>query len=437
MKQNQSFFTSQVTHQKPVHKSKRPRWFTAVLALCFHSPVTSLWKSIRVVAVMFLLSVFSLPGFGQAKASLPLITLSGSGYERGFQHGKQLKAEIAKLYAAWKAGMEKETGRKADSVISAFVAATAFPQVIQQVTPDLWQEIRGLAAGSGQSLEDVLAFQLVDEYWAYLDSVAHIQKHHCSAIGTAAAEGRPTYVAQNIDLEGFRQGYQVVLHILPSRYAPEQYIVSCAGLIGFAGMNRNVGIVVNALLDLKTSATGLPVAFIIRGTLAKENPDDALSFFHDQKHAAGQNYLIGAADSVYDFEASANQVVRFLPSGQPGLVYHTNHSLVNDDLKPWFVPVHQRRRAGTLRKVSTDTRLLALQNRLNGKQKDYSIDLIKATLQSKDDDRFPVCIPYENAEQGFTFSTVIFTLGKRPSAQVTNGSPDSAPFVEYSFSALK
>ncbi|HYH16058.1 MAG TPA: C45 family peptidase, partial [Flavisolibacter sp.] len=338
--------------------------------------------SIQILAVLLLLSLQSKAQhrIGPVARKVPLIELKGNGYERGLQHGTLLKKEISEVYAKWKANICKDTKRDADSVNREFLATTTFPSIIQQWTPDLWQELKGISDGSGQPFEDVLAFQLVDEYWGYLDRIANIQKEHCSAIGMAATKERPAYVAQNIDLDTYMHGYQVLLHLAPTATTPEQYLVACAGQLGFAGMNsKGVGVVVNALLDLKNSVDGLPVAFIIREMLNKEKAADILSFLQIVKHASGQNYLIGVRDSVYDYEASANQVVRFLPEQNSGLVYHTNHSLVNHDVKPWFEAYHQRVLAGNSQKGNSETRYAALQLRLSAPFEELSATTIKQT----------------------------------------------------------
>src|SRR6187402_3588374 len=99
---------------------------------------------------------------------------------------------------------------------------------------------------------------------------------------------------------------------------------------------KGIGLCLNTLMELQASEDGLPVAFIIRGVLARRNGEDAMQFFKAVKHASGQNYIIGIADSVYNFEASSNDIVRFFPKpGASTVVYHTNHALANHDVKDW------------------------------------------------------------------------------------------------------
>ncbi len=372
-------------------------------------------------------------------AKVPVINLSGNGYERGFQHGKQLKAPIAEVYAKWKASIQKDTNKDPDAVIKDFLSTSKYQAAIEQWTPDLWREIEGMAAGSGQKLDDVLAFQLIDEYWGYLDRLKNgsVDKDHCSAVGVAATKDHPAYVAQNIDIDTYMHGYQTLLHIAGSANTPEQYIMTCAGFIGFAGMNKQVAVVINALTDLNNSIDGLPVTFVTRGLLAQKTGREALNFVKSVKHATGQNYLIGTNNEVINYEASANEVVPYYPLSNKNLVYHTNHSIANHDVKPWMQEYHQRVLSGTGAKTNSQTRYAALEKRLSTQTTQPSQDLIKTTLRSKDSERFPVCVSYNKDAAAFTFSSVLFTLGANPSAQVTYGSPDQSEYEVHLFTKKK
>ena len=58
------------------------------------------------------------------KKDVPVIELSGNGYQRGLQHGKVLKTEIAGVFTKWKNSIQNDTKQNADTVISAFLKAT-------------------------------------------------------------------------------------------------------------------------------------------------------------------------------------------------------------------------------------------------------------------------------------------------------------------------
>jgi len=371
-------------------------------------------------------AVFAGPDDGQRTPKL--LQLSGSAYERGLQHGKQLRPEIAKIVELWKKDLRQASRMDPDSLIKLFLAETNFTPAIKKWTPDLLDEARGIAEGSGQPFETIFAFQLVDEIWVFLDKRA---RNRCSAMGVAKSGSHPAYVAQNMDLEAFRNGFQVVLHIAGNETIPEQFVFSSAGLIGVNGVNnRSIAIACNSVMELSASSEGLPVAFIVRGVLAQTNGDEALKFVRQIKHASGQNYIIGVGDRVYDFEASAGKVVEFRPVADGTVVYHTNHRLVNDDLRPSAAgPEGQGLE-------NSKTRLASLQERLGKPASAIDEGVIKETLRSKDSELHPVCRTLKPGAYTFTFGATIMTLSGTPSFEVTMGPPDVNPFVRFEFATV-
>jgi predicted choloylglycine hydrolase len=366
---------------------------------------------------------------------VPVIELSGNGYNRGLQHGKALKNEIAGVFKKWKEDINNNTKQNPDSVITHFYEATNFEPAIKKWTPELHEELKGISRGSGQSFKDVFCFQLVDEFWVYSDKLQNSHNHHCSGIGVAATNSHPAYIAQNMDLESYMNGYQVLLHIASNNNSPEQYILSCAGLIALNGLNsKSIGVCVNTLMELKASSDGLPVACVIRGILSMQDRESALKFVQTIKHASGQNYIIGTIDSVYDFEASAGKITRFAPDPENySLVYHTNHAIANDDVKPWYRDYHKKMSAGEAQSDNSFIRFTSLQKWLNTSESNISDDIIKRTLRSKDDLLNPICRTYKNGNRSFTFSSVVLTLGKSPSIQLTNASPDQSEYILHTF----
>jgi isopenicillin-N N-acyltransferase like protein len=360
-----------------------------------------------------------------------VVALSGSGHERGLQHGRLLRAEIARLVELWKADL-RGASADPDALIRRFLAETNFQPAIRKWTPDLLNEVRGIAEGSGQPFDTILAFQLLDELWVYLDRPA---ANHCSSLGVTGSPAHPAFVAQNMDLESFRDGYQVVLRIAATGSAPEQLVFSSAGLIGANGVNRSsVAIAANTLMQLTASPDGLPVAFVVRGVLAQTDGGAALAFLREVKHASGQNYVLGVGDRVFDLEASAGKVVEFRPTADGRVVYHTNHPLLNDDIKPWHRVLAQVRAAAGGGKGSSETRLDSLATRLGRRAGEIDAEVIKETLRSKDSTSYPVCRAVKAGSEVFTFGATVMTLSGSPSLEVTMGPPDANPFVRLSFS---
>jgi isopenicillin-N N-acyltransferase like protein len=263
---------------------------------------------VMVVVCSKLFAQQSIGNSGDAR-NVPVIELKGNGYQRGLQHGKLLKHEIAEVFIRWKKDIERGTNKNADSVITDFYEETNFEPAIKKWTPEILDEIKGIAKSSGQSFKDVYCYQMADELWVYLDKIRNSDVHHCSAIGAAASGSRPTYLAQNLDAPSFLNGSQVLLNIKAYKDQPEQYLLSAAGLVGMNGVNsEGIGVTVNTLMQLNACTDGLPVACVIRGLLLKKDKNSALDFLQTVKHASGQNYIIGSIDSVFDYEASANKL---------------------------------------------------------------------------------------------------------------------------------
>lgn len=370
---------------------------------------------------------------GQAPVTprpLTVLRLGGDPRSIGMQHGQFLKEEIAAVYGKWRAILEGTFGMPADRFVEEFLASTRFAQAIQNYTPALWEELEGLAEGSGQTFQDVLAFQLVDEYWVRADSLDHTsEKHHCSSVGVSARNGQPAYVAQNMDLDTWMEGYQVVMRIHPAD-GPEQLVFTCAGLIGLTGMNSaGIGVCVNTLMQLRANTTGLPVAFMIRGILGHRDGDSALAFLQQTPHASGQNYILGIGETVRDFEASSRSVVE-LPADANGNVFHTNHPVVNQDLKTWYAESDTDKAKAGRKRDNSEIRFASVRDQLKASP-DPTAENIKDVLRSKTDPDNPVCRNLTNGKSGFTFGSVIYTTSGKLSMQVTSGPPDESAYQTF------
>ncbi|WP_396590153.1 C45 family autoproteolytic acyltransferase/hydolase [Allomuricauda sp. R78024] len=373
--------------------------------------------------------------FGQEpKRALKMVTFSGSGYDLGLQHGKQLKDGIAAIISKWKTNTTRQLGKEADSILKEFLEYANFTESIKKWTPDLYEEVKGIAEGSGQKFNDIFVLNLLDEFWVYVNNV---HNHHCSGIGVPAMNGNPGYLSQNMDLENYTDGFQVLMRLERTIDRPEQLILTHPGLIALNGLNEEgIGVCVNTLIPLNASSNGLPVAFIIRRIINSTNKKKLLDFVKNVNHASGQNYIIGIQGEVYDFEASANKVVRFNPKNTNGAVYHTNHPIVNDDVKPWFEKYNPK--STDAYKLNTDShqRFYSVKERIASQQK-LTDQVLMNTLKSKDSKEGSVCKANQNDGMGFTFASVVMTISEKPYLQIVAGPPDEDEFIRVDFSLKK
>ncbi len=358
------------------------------------------------------------------------LILEGSAYNRGLVHGESLKNDINEVVSIWKAGLSKASGMDADTFIEKFLADTDFISAIKKWTPGLLEEVKGISDGSRIDFNTVLAFQLMDEVWLYM---GEITSDSCSAIGMGKKGDSPSYVSQNMDLEYFRNGFQILLRIKYEESDLECFVFTCAGLIITNGMNnKSIGICVNAVSQLSYSREGLPVAFVVRGILEQTTLDSAVEFVKTVKHASGQNYVIGGSENVVDFEASSTKVVELTPASDTHSIYHTNHPIVNDDYNAKYKEFLGKTEGKKEFYSNSYVRLQSLEMRLKDVEK-IDIDIIKSTLSSKDSAENPVCRSYNESMPFFTFGCTIMVLSESPELHVAPGPPDITPFQVFRF----
>ena len=99
----------------------------------------------------------------QSTRELKTVTFSGSGYKLGLQHGTELKKEIEDILLAWKKNTSSSLGKDADEVLQKFFEYADFNEAIMKWTPELYEEVKGIAEGSGQKFNDIMVLNLLDE----------------------------------------------------------------------------------------------------------------------------------------------------------------------------------------------------------------------------------------------------------------------------------
>src|SRR5688500_9164623 len=121
--------------------------------------------------------------------TFPLVSVSGSAYEMGVQHG----AQAAGLIQRYLLLTERLTGLPRDTLCR---NAMRFVPVIQAFNPAYLEEVQGLAHGAGISFEEAMLCQARAE-------ATYRPDEGCSAFaltGEATLDGRPL-AGQNQDLQ--------------------------------------------------------------------------------------------------------------------------------------------------------------------------------------------------------------------------------------------
>jgi len=352
--------------------------------------------------------------------NLRIIVLEGEPYQRGFEHGKALKKEIHELLKLWRADIERSYKINADTLIDKFLKRTNFQKAIMRWTPDIWEELKGIAEGANVELSTMYAFQLIDEMWVIGGDV---QANNCTTIGVHKTKS-PSIVAQNLDIPRFYHGFQTLLHIKEPKTDWEAFVFTIPGLIAANGLNNHsIAVVVNAIQQLEYSLDGLPVAFVIRGILQRKTYDDAVKFIQTIKHGAPQNYIIGGSENVGSFECSTTHVSPFFPFKGAHFTYHTNHPLANHAYSERFLEYIKSKNKTPRNYVHECPRFRALQNIL----KDNSIKIDASMLMKIFSDRETII------NNRGTYGCTIMVLKDNPELYISPGRPDEEPFLTFKF----
>ncbi len=346
-----------------------------------------------------------------------VVDVAGAPRDMGREHGEGMRDRIARGLDAWLAVVGRHTGMTASAYVDSFLGATDFVKAIELFTPRLLEEVRGIAEGAGQRFETMLAYQMMDEEWAYRVALTRARASSteaCTAVGVLRGDGT-SVIGQNMDLPSHYDGTQVLLRTRPAG-GTAVMVFTPAGMIGTTGVNeRGVGVCVNAVFQLRHRSSGLPVAFVMRGALAQRTARDAASLLKTVPHATGQNYLVADGDRVEDYECSAGGAVEVPPAGAQ--VTHTNHVLMSSDVDPAIDPDADS---------TTVERLASVRGALSDLGAGVSVPDVMRALSAA-----PVCVP--RGSGWMTLGSVVMELPADPVLHVALGPPADEGYARFTF----
>ena len=372
-----------------------------------------------------------------------VIEIEGTPRQRGRSHGEQLRPQIHAIFDYGRESLAKAGGPPLEAIAAAFQAATGHLQAARRWTPDLVEELQGIAEGAAVDLGVLWAFQCQDEsYWFNTGQTGRFPRHpnpdRCSSLGLPARDGQPTLLAQNLDTPVLYQGRQTLLHIRYPDSDRQAYVVCEPGLLGICGLNSSpLGVCQNTLaIKLAYDPDGLPAMLVARALIDQPDLASARRFLRAIRHASGINYMLADKDHVEDYECSTDQVRRLLPTTPEARLAHTNHPLVSNDLLD-------------LAKVSDDTRLYqrlsnehsaqrmgCLQQRFLQENEPVTVESIKQVLSSHEPPEFPICrhLPDDpDPMRGMTNNSLVMALDSQPELHLTSGPPCMSEYRVFHF----
>jgi hypothetical protein len=360
--------------------------------------------------------------------TLAVIRLEGGPVARGHQHGEMLGAKIHELLERWDEALERVYRTRRQRYVERFFAETKFYGALQIHTPEILEEIRAIAAGAGCDYATLLAWQHInEEFWFALPSAPAGEA--CSTIALGAKDGSPSLIGQNLDLDAYLDGYQILLNTPCDASDGRILAPSVPGMISLNGMNSHgFAVCDNALVGLRADSAGVPAFAIYRKLLEARSLDEGIAIVERLPHASGLNWVMGDKRRVTMIERSAGRAVKYGPDDPSRPIYHTNHPIRNDDIATGLPAGRPNR--------STNLRFAALDRRLRGLDRPLTVDLIRSILAGRDDPDYPVSRcggSNENDENiGFTLASCIFELDEsRPRLHIASGPPHLCEFRTF------
>lgn len=385
-----------------------------------------------IIAAIAMMTILAFIGWERESGSnLPgtshhIIRLKGDHYQIGYQHGSLLQKEISISLEKWRSLIEQRWNLDPDEATDQFLNTSGYYSYIVSEAPEILEEVRGIADGSGYPFNIILAFQMSEEFELFGDDLFD---NKCTTIAKSANCNQATIIAQNMDPPQFLHGYPLILHIDNSISGIKSFVFTCPGLIGLNGMNsQGVAIACNGISMLNSDNEGLPVAFIVRKVLQMSSLDEIDAFINKAIHASPQCYTIGDRRNAVCYECSANKCSVYETFKEEEIILHTNFSIMNRDFNQGFIDL-----LAQYGKTPEDPyycpRFFLLYDLIADNRFIVDVDFLKTTLRLKVPEEHPV---YNE----FTYGTSIMILSENPVMYFLPGQDTDESFVKLSFNDI-
>ena len=257
---------------------------------------------------------WSVPALRPASEVFKILCLKGSAFEMGRQHGECLRDEI--VYAIHRC-IERfalsQQGWHRDTLL-------AFAQQLAQGLPDAYrEELQGISAGSGASMDDLLLWNFFDDYWEVCGCSAF------AASGARTASGA-MLVGHNIDFpEDGSQRVAVTIIREPTQGMPS-LCHAWAGIVGtYEGMNLQGLVIANQFSETDDDDPGgVPIKVVNRMLLDRCTcPIEAAELIRSVRRNFGSNILVADRERALVVECSGRDVV--VRQAHAGVLAVSNH----------------------------------------------------------------------------------------------------------------
>jgi isopenicillin-N N-acyltransferase-like protein len=240
------------------------------------------------------------------KFELKRFEFSGEPYERGYSYGETCREKISRFlkesfYDAFMLGKTSEASKE-----QMLKFAKRYTPYIEDYSPEIYEQMKGIADGSGKTLEEITLIFLHEE-----SSILGEKElmRHCTVIaatGPATISGE-TYISQTWDesYEDFWEGDKPILLYEKRKSGPDILAWAYPGLLANAGMNSEGLSITWTSTPRAPYEIGVPTYVIIAEILKRKSIDEALAAIINAKRAG--SFKLTLADrngEIYIVEAT-------------------------------------------------------------------------------------------------------------------------------------
>lgn len=335
-----------------------------------------------------------------------------SDYNRGEQYGEQAREKI-------RAGIEDYRRLFSDTSTMSWEEiknyALGYIPVIEEVFPEIVEEVKGISAGAGVGIEEIMVLNCRYEITKFP------RPNECTsfAVLPEASAGGGSYVGQNWDYRAGIIDNIVMIHI-EEQDGTRIFGLAEAGQVIRNGFNSHgVGLCANNLQSVYDSrGMGIPVTFLRRKVLSSQGFEEARRLIISAKRSVSCNFMLASAEGkAVDLETYPGGVDQLAPID--GIITHANHFVVQPEIHA----------------LETSPRGDRLEQLL--REKHGSINIAHITKCLCDHENYPKAIcrhPSDVSEplgiRGITVAGVIYDFAKG-TAYVCAGPPCEGDFIAY------
>lgn len=343
---------------------------------------------------------------------------SADPFERGRQHGSQVKEEIEKVCK----GYLKSFERKGYTWEEAGQMAMEYVPYLEEHMPELMAEARGIAQGAEVDLSTVMILNTRYELLKFKKEINNFEHNECTCfvLQREATEDHSVIGGQNWDNSPFIGENLYVLHIDEENGTKIMGLSEPAQLIR-NGMN-NYGISLNCSTLLSTKdvrGVSVPTNFMRRRILRAKSAAEIERLMASFKPCVSLNYVVASTeDQAMVFETTPAENFRIYPAR--GIVTQGN-DLAADPSMDRFVPA-DRDHARHFRGQRLNSLFQKKQGRIT---EEYIMECLK------DHYGYPESVCNHAGDQSLqTIASMLYCVDKGY-AWIAWGNPCEAPYERY------